>query len=70
MTKPKLVLETRVGQAFTTRRLPAALAPGATLKGFESDERWREQLSSLPFFNGAVRCSPMNPRLPTRTSPR
>jgi len=52
MAKPRLVIETGVGQGFTTRRIAAELAPGAMFKGFESDEGWRRRLRSLPFFDG------------------
>jgi predicted O-methyltransferase YrrM len=54
MVKPAFVIETGVGQGFTTRRIAAALPPGATLKGFESDDSWRERLASLPFFDGVA----------------
>ena len=53
LVKPALVIETGVGQGFTTRRIAAALAPGAKLIGYESDDAWREQLASLSFFDGA-----------------
>jgi hypothetical protein len=52
MAKPLFVIETGVGQGYTTRRLAAALAPGATLKGFESSPAWRKQLAALDFFDG------------------
>jgi predicted O-methyltransferase YrrM len=51
MAKPRSVIETGVGQGFTTRRAAAALAPGATLKGFESDPAWRKKLAALDFFD-------------------
>jgi predicted O-methyltransferase YrrM len=53
MVKPSLVIETGVGQGFTTRRIAAALPPGAVLRGFESDEEWRGRLAALSFFDGA-----------------
>ena len=52
MVKPRFVIETGVGQGYTTRRLAAALAPGAMLKGFESGAPWRKQLAGLDFFDG------------------
>jgi hypothetical protein len=52
MAKPSLVIETGVGQGYTTRRAAAALTPGARLLGFESDPAWREQLAELDFFDG------------------
>ena len=52
MAKPRLVIETGVGQGYTTRRIAAALAPGATLKGFESSPGWRKKLAELDFFDG------------------
>jgi hypothetical protein len=54
MVKPAFVIETGVGQGFTTRRIAAALPPGGTLKGFESDEVWRARLASLAFFDGVT----------------
>jgi hypothetical protein len=54
LVKPTLVIETGVGQGFTTRRIAAALPPGSLLKGFESDDAWRERLASLPFFDGVT----------------
>jgi predicted O-methyltransferase YrrM len=55
MVKPALVIETGVGQGFTTRRIAPVLPPGSVLKAFESDQEWREQLASLPFFDGESR---------------
>jgi predicted O-methyltransferase YrrM len=54
MIKPRVVIETGVGQGYTTRRIVAALGPGATLMGFESDPAWRDVLSGLDFFDGEV----------------
>jgi hypothetical protein len=54
MVKPALVIETGVGQGFTTRRIVAALPPDSVLRGFESDDAWRERLASLPFFDGVT----------------
>lgn len=55
LVKPEIVIETGVGQGFTTRRVAAALAPGSVLKGFESDDAWRERLARLSFFHGPTR---------------
>ena len=52
MAKPPLVIETGVGQGYTTRRVAAALASSARLIGFESDRAWREKLAELAFFDG------------------
>ncbi len=52
MVKPSLVIETGVGQGYTTRRVAAMLPPGSVTKVFESDLDWRRRLSSLAFFDG------------------
>ena len=68
LVKPELVIETGVGQGFTTRRIAAALASGSVLKGFESDDAWRERLARAVVLSRARRgCWPRNPRRPTMT---
>jgi predicted O-methyltransferase YrrM len=52
MAKPSLVIETGVGQGYTTRRVAGSLAPGAKLIGFESDRAWWRKLAELDFFDG------------------
>lgn len=52
MAKPRFVIESGVGQGYTTRRIAAALVPGARLLGFESDRSWRAKLAELDFFDG------------------
>ena len=52
MAKPRVVIESGVGQGYTTRRVAETLAPGATLIGFESDRAWRQKLAALDFFDG------------------
>ena len=48
---PGIVLETGVGQGYTTRRVAAVLPTGSRLVCFESDGELREGLRHLPFFS-------------------
>jgi hypothetical protein len=50
LLKPKLIIETGVGQGFTTRRLAMHLTEGQRLIAFEDDTDIRSQLKRLPFF--------------------
>ena len=50
LTHPAVVIETGVGQGFTTRRLAARLGPDQQLVGFEHDPELRQRLGLLPFF--------------------
>lgn len=53
MRKPELVVETGVGQGFTTRRVVKALqgvSVAGDLRSFESDETLAVQLAALEFF--------------------
>ena len=50
LTHPAVVIETGVGQGFTTRRLAARLGPDEQLVGFEHDPELRQRLGLLPFF--------------------
>jgi len=49
-THPAVVIETGVGQGFTTRRLAAQLDPEQRITAFEDDPKLREQIAMLPFF--------------------
>jgi hypothetical protein len=51
MMKPRMLLETGVGQGYMTRFLTDRLSEGQSLVAFESDDRWREELWNLPFWN-------------------
>lgn len=55
MLQPALVVETGVGQGYTTRRLAAGLGPDGRLRAYESDGYYRALLSRLPFFTEAGR---------------
>ncbi len=50
LLRPRLVLETGVGQGFTTRRIAATLCPGQRYIGFESETYYRLLLSSERLF--------------------
>ncbi len=50
--RPEQLIETGTGQGFLTRRLKAALGADQLLTCFESDDTWREALSTLRFFDG------------------
>jgi predicted O-methyltransferase YrrM len=53
MLRPRLVVETGVGQGFVTRRMRAELAEAdQRLLCFESDPVWRQMLARLGFFDG------------------
>lgn len=56
LLRPKLTVETGVGQGFTTRRLVARMRPDQRLLAFEHDTDTRVQLERLPFF-AAPHCS-------------
>ncbi len=49
--RPGRLIETGIGQGFLTRRLKAALGADQLLICFESDDTWREALSTLRFFD-------------------
>lgn len=54
MLRPELVVETGIGQGFTTRRVAHALsrgeAPPGGLRAFENDEELPSQIAALEFF--------------------
>jgi hypothetical protein len=50
---PSKVIETGVGQGFTTRRLVAALEGVGRLLCFEADAELRASLGALPFFRSS-----------------
>lgn len=47
LLRPALIIETGVGQGYTTRRLLAALGEGQRYVGYESDDRLRAALAAL-----------------------
>ncbi len=53
LAKPAVVVETGVGQGFTTRRIARNLG-GGRLVAYESDHPWRAMLRGLEFFRGAT----------------
>src|SRR5207244_1747590 len=55
LLSPKKVVETGVGQGYTTRRVAADLGEGQSLLCFESDTAMRAALAGLPFFRQAGR---------------
>jgi hypothetical protein len=55
MIEPSFVIETGVGQGFTTRRIAVRLGPDQRLLAFEDDITLRGHLARLPFFNGSNR---------------
>lgn len=57
IVRPRVVLETGVGQGFVTRRILAALPEEARYLGFEGSGSWRSSLDSLELFlrDGRVR---------------
>ena len=61
MVRPTTVVETGIGQGYTTRRVAAALPEGATYHCFESDDDLRTALAGLPWFadHAAVVLSPL-----------
>lgn len=69
LLRPRLVIETGVGQGYATRRLASALPHGASLLGFESDPAFRGALSQLSFFDG-VRVRLSERKGPTSTDVR
>ncbi|MCC5953511.1 MAG: hypothetical protein JJU45_15580 [Acidimicrobiia bacterium] len=50
MARPHTILETGVGQGYTTRRVAAAMPPGAVYRCFEAYQPLREALNGLEFF--------------------
>ena len=52
LIRPSWVIETGVGQGYTTRRIAVAKPPDARLQCFESDDELRPVLARLPFFGG------------------
>lgn len=50
MMRPRLVIETGVGQGYMTRTIVPLLDDGQQLIAFESDGAWREALWTLPFW--------------------
>jgi hypothetical protein len=50
LLRPSLVVETGVGQGYSTRRVACSLTPNSRLRAYESDSYYRAMLSQLPFF--------------------
>jgi hypothetical protein len=51
MMRPDLVIETGVGQGYMTRYLTEMLGEGQHLLAFESNDQWRTNMWSLPFWS-------------------